>query len=188
MIIKRLELQTTIIQRIINEQSIIEVIGQVAESFTQALNQGCKIFFAGNGGSAADSQHLAAELVSRFYMERKGLAAEALSVNTSVLTAIANDYSFERVFARQLEASAREGDIFVGISTSGNSKNIIEAVKKGKEIGMKVIGFTGCDGGALKDICDYALVIPSNDTPRIQECHILIGHIICEIVEKNIFG
>lgn len=185
-IMKQLNSTQNLIEKIIEDKAIIEIIQNISTDIISALQKGNKIFFAGNGGSAADAQHLAAELVSKFYLERKGFAAEALSVNTSVLTAISNDYGFERVFARQLEANAKSGDIFIGISTSGNSKNIIEAVKKCKEIDVKVIIFTGNGGGVLKPLSDTTLEIPSNDTPRIQECHILIGHIICEIVEKEL--
>lgn len=170
--------------RLVSEdKTIVSALNAISETIIRTYKAGGKIFIAGNGGSAADAQHIAAELVSRFYKERRALPAESLTVNTSNLTAIANDYDFTRVFSRQLEANAREKDIFWGISTSGNSKNIISAIVKAKELNMKVIGFTGSGGGTMSDICDYIIKIPSSDTPRIQENHILIAHIICEIVE-----
>jgi len=165
------------------DKRLISTIGAISEVIIRTYKNSGKIFIAGNGGSAADAQHIAAELVSRFYKERKALPAESLTVNTSNLTAIANDYDFTRIFSRQLEANAHGGDIFWGISTSGNSKNIISAIMKAKELNMKVIGFTGLDGGAMLNMCDFIIKTPSSDTPRIQENHILIAHIICEIVE-----
>jgi len=164
--------------------NIIEISKLIIDSF----KLGGKLLICGNGGSAADSQHLATELVSRFFIERRALDAEALTVNTSTLTAIANDYSFDKVFARQVEAKGKEGDVLLAISTSGNSKNVIEAIKAAKSIGIKTIGFVGNNIDSL--ICrmsDYYVLIPSNSTPRIQETHILTGHIICEIVERNLF-
>jgi D-sedoheptulose 7-phosphate isomerase len=145
------------------------------------------VFFAGNGGSAADAQHLAAELESRFYLEREALASEALNTNTSVITAIGNDYNFDRIYARQIEANASRDDIFVGLSTSGNSVNIIEALVTSAANGLKTIGFTGESGGKMESLCCIIIKVPSNDTPRIQESHIMIGHIICEIVERELF-
>ena len=141
----------------------------------------------GNGGSAADAQHIAAELSGRFYLDRPPLDAEALHVNSSYLTAVANDYSFDVIYSRMLEAKGKKGDALIAISTSGNSKNIIQAVKKAKELGVITIGFTGEHGGELKNLCDYCIQVPSNDTPRIQECHILFGHILCEIIEGELF-
>jgi len=146
-----------------------------------------KYFFCGNGGSAADAQHIAAELSGRFYFDREPLFAEALHVNTSYLTAVANDYSYDEVFSRLVKAKGRAGDILIGISTSGNSKNVIKAIEVANEIGMISVGMTGKTGGKMKDICKYLINVPSTDTPRIQEGHIMIGHIICEIVEKVLF-
>lgn len=166
-----------------SDKEIILTINEISKTIVRAYKNGGKLFIAGNGGSAADAQHIAAELVSRFYKERRALAAESLTVNTSNLTAIANDYDFSLIFARQLEANARKGDVFWGISTSGNSRNIISAIIKAKELNMKVIGFTGKNGGAMSNMCDFIIKIPAEDTPRIQESHILIAHIICEIVE-----
>lgn len=165
------------------DKEIISAMKAIAAAIIGAYENGAKLFIAGNGGSAADAQHIAAEFVSRFYKERKALAAESLTVNTSNLTAIANDYDFTKIFARQLEANARKGDIFWGISTSGNSKNIISAILKARDIGMQVVGFTGLNGGEMLNLCDFLIKIPSDDTPRIQENHILIAHILCETVE-----
>lgn len=166
----------------------LDIIQRISVALINCLKSGKKVYLFGNGGSAADAQHLAAELVSRFYMERKGLPAEALNTNTSVITAIANDYSFDRIFARQIEAAGVEGDIAFGISTSGTSRNVIEAMKSAKEKGMITVGFTGQSGGKLTEAVDYCFCAPSSDTPRIQEVHITVGHILCEIVERNIFG
>lgn len=143
---------------------------------------------AGNGGSAADAQHLAGEFVSRFYFERPGLPSLALTTDTSILTAIGNDYGYERLFARQIEANGKEGDVFIGISTSGNSDNIIEALKTCREKDITTIGMTGEIGGRMTELCDYCIKVPSQETPRIQESHILIGHIICSIAEESLFG
>jgi len=163
----------------------IENIEKAAKAIIASLKAGGKVLVFGNGGSAADSQHIAAELVGRFKKERKPFAAIALTTNTSALTAIANDYGYEAAFSRQVEALGRPGDVAIGISTSGNSPNVIEAVKKAKALGLKTIGLSG-DGGKLKAVCDISIAIPSKDTPRIQESHIMIGHIICELVEDGI--
>ena len=160
-----------------------EVIEQIADLMIRSLRSGGKIMFCGNGGSAADSQHLAAELIGRYRVVRQSLASIALTVNTSVLTAIGNDYGYEEVFARQIEGISRPGDVLVGISTSGNSSNIIRAMKKAREMGCVTVGFTGAAGGAVADVADVNLAIPSKLTPRIQECHIAAGHIICGIIE-----
>ena len=162
-------------------------IQKFAELIIETYKNGGKLFIAGNGGSAADSQHITAELVSRFYKERKALPAESLNVNTSNLTAIANDYDFSEVFSRQLEANAKKGDIFLGISTSGNSKNIIKALNKSKDMNIATLGFTGKDGGEMAGLCGNIIMVPSSNTPRIQEYHITIGHIICELVESSLF-
>lgn len=164
--------------------SINEAVKLILMSYKE--NSG-RVFFAGNGGSAADAQHLAAELVGRYYLNRKSLNAEAISVNSSTVTAVANDFGYEKIFERAIEGKGREGDVFIGISTSGNSKNIVEALKKCKEMDIRTIGFTGEKVGLMDDLCDVIIKIPSTDTPRIQEGHILAGHIICEIVEKEMF-
>ena len=160
-------------------------IAKVGELICQCLKENGKILICGNGGSAADSQHFAAELSGRYKKERKALAGIALTTDTSALSAIGNDYGFEFIFSRQLEALAREKDILVGISTSGNSPNVLEAFKKAKEFKMLCIGLSGKSGGKMNEICDYNLVIPSNDTARIQEMHILIIHALCQIVDEN---
>ncbi len=154
-----------------------------AKAMILSLKNGGKVLVFGNGGSAADSQHFAAELVGRFKKERRALAAIALTVDTSALTAIANDYGYEASFARQVEALGRTGDIAFGISTSGNSKNVIAAIKKAREIGLKTIGLLGCGGGALRKECDISIVVGSSDTPRVQESHITIIHILCELID-----
>ena len=175
-------------QFIINDKVFVEAIEKAIDCCVASLNKGGKIWFAGNGGSAADAQHLAAELSGRFYLDRKPLPAEALHVNTSFLTAAANDYGYEKAYARLIEGCAHDNDVLVAISTSGNSANIIEAAKTAKAMGVTVIALTGATGGSLRDHCDVLLNVPSNDTPRIQECHVMIGHIICEIIEKELFG
>ena len=174
-------------QLIVNNKELVKRINDAAMMCVESLKNGGKIHFCGNGGSAADAQHLAAELSGRFYYDRPPLNAEALHVNTSYLTAVANDYSFEMVYARILEASAKKGDVLMAISTSGNSANILKAIEKAKEIGVKTIGMTGDTGGKMKGCCDILLNVPSQCTPRIQESHIMIGHIICEIIEATLF-
>ncbi len=161
-------------------------IESAAKAMIVSLKNGGKILVFGNGGSAADSQHFAAELVGRFKKERKALSAIALSVNTSILTAIANDYGYEASFARQVEALGKIGDIAFGISTSGNSKNVIAAVNKAKALGLKTIGLLGCGGGELAKICDLSIIVGSKNTPRVQESHITIIHILCELIENDI--
>jgi len=158
----------------------------VAESVT-AFQSDKKMLFCGNGGSASDAQHIAAELSGRFYSDRPPLYAEALHVNSSFMTAVANDYGYEATYARMVEAAGKKGDVLVGISTSGNSPNVVKAIQKAKELGMITVGFTGKDGGAMRDICDIMICAPSDDTPRIQEAHILVGHIICQLIEQEMF-
>jgi len=168
------------------DPSFTAVVEEAAQMILRTYRNGKRVLLAGNGGSAADAQHLAAELVSRFFKERKGLSAEALTVNTSVMTAIGNDYDFDRIFSRQIEASGSPGDLFIAISTSGNSSNIIEAIRTAGEQGLTVLGMAGRDGGRMRDLCDTLIIIPSDVTPRIQEGHILCGHILCEIVEARL--
>ena len=175
-------------QQLLADESLIHQIQTVTDVITKAFQNGNAVYFAGNGGSAADAQHLAAEFSGRFYKDRKALPSDALHCNSSYLTAVANDYSFDVIYARLLEGLAKPGDVLVGISTSGNSGNIVKAFEMAKKIGVTTIGFTGQNGGKLKDLGDYLINIPSNTTPRIQESHILVGHIICELVEINIFG
>lgn len=175
-------------ESILGDVSMIERIAKAADVMTSALRDGKKILFCGNGGSAADAQHLAAELTGRFYFDRPPLYAEALHVNTSYLTAVANDYSFDEVFSRLVRAKGQKGDVLVGISTSGNSPNVIKALEVANRSGMVTVALTGKSGGKMRDLCSYLLNVPSTDTPRIQEAHILIGHIICELIEKELFG
>jgi len=167
-----------------NKEKIYDVFLEVAKR----VKNGNKILLCGNGGSAADSQHIAAELVGRFSMERKALPAIALTTDTSILTAIGNDYSFDKIFERQVEALGEEGDVLIGISTSGNSRNVINAVKKAKENGLLTIGFLGKEGGELAKICDHSFIVKSFSTPRIQEVHITLGHVLCDFIEKFIFS
>lgn len=168
------------------EEATVQLIAAVAQALVNALQQGQKVLLFGNGGSAADAQHIAAEFVGRFAMERAALPALALSVNTSCVTAIGNDYGFDRVFERQIEAFGKPGDVAVGISTSGNSANVLLGLAKAKEMGMTAVALAGALGGKMKDNSDYCICAPSDQTPRIQECHILIGHVIAELVEKAI--
>jgi D-sedoheptulose 7-phosphate isomerase len=173
--------------KVLQNQELVEKISFSADKCVQAFREAGAVFFCGNGGSAADAQHLAAEFSGRFYYDRPPLNSEALHVNTSYLTAVANDYSFDEVYARLVKAKMKAGDILIGLSTSGNSKNIIKAFQQAKQMNITTIALTGESGGELKDLSDILLNVPSTDTPRIQELHILIGHIICEIVESEIF-
>jgi D-sedoheptulose 7-phosphate isomerase len=168
-----------------------ELSPQIAEMVTllvETFNRGGKLLVMGNGGSAADAQHFVAEIVGRFKMERRGLPAIALSTDTSILTAIGNDYGFDKVFHRQVEALASPGDLVVGISTSGNSPNVLQALELAREKGCRTVGLLGKDGGTVKDVCDLALIVPTNDTPRVQEVHITIIHIVCDLLEKTLFA
>jgi D-sedoheptulose 7-phosphate isomerase len=174
-------------QKILADADFIQQIRDVAQSCAETFCNGGKVLFCGNGGSAADAQHLAAEFSGRFYYDRPPLPSEALHVNTSYLTAVANDYSFEEVYSRLLKGIGSAGDILIGLSTSGNSKNIIRAFETAREMGIITVGLTGLTGGQMKNLCDFLLNVPSTDTPRIQESHILIGHIICELVETALF-
>ncbi|HTY12659.1 MAG TPA: D-sedoheptulose 7-phosphate isomerase [Candidatus Omnitrophota bacterium] len=168
-------------------RSVLPKIEEATKAIILALKNGKKVMFCGNGGSAADAQHLAAELIGRFKKNRPALAAIALTTDTSILTCLGNDFGFDTIFARQLEGLGEKGDILVGLSTSGNSKNILEAAAKAKEMGVKTIGLLGCGGGQLQNAMDIAVTVPSNNTPRIQESHITIGHIICGLVETEMF-
>ncbi|MBF0542514.1 MAG: D-sedoheptulose 7-phosphate isomerase [Nitrospirae bacterium] len=177
-----------VVSSLINDDVFIGELRRTASIITDVFKAGGKLLLCGNGGSAADSQHIATELVSRFYLERAALDAEALTINTSSLTAIANDYSFDDIFSRQVEAKGRKGDVIIGISTSGNSKNVYNALVKARSIGMVTISFIGGNLQTLiPKVSDIVLSIPSKDTPRIQECHIMIGHILCEYIESNVF-
>jgi len=176
-------------QKILEDITIQDKIEKVAEYCIETYknNNNGKVLFCGNGGSAADAQHLAAELSGRFYYDRDPLFSDALHSNTSYLTAVANDYSYDQIYARLIKGSGKKGDVLFGISTSGNSINIINAIKQANKIGIKTIAFTGDNGGELENIANICIKVPSNDTPRIQESHILIGHIICEIIESELF-
>jgi D-sedoheptulose 7-phosphate isomerase len=174
--------------KILADDAFVRTIDEVAAHLTQAFHKGNHVYFCGNGGSAADAQHLAAEFSGRFYLDRDALPAEALHCNTSYLTAVANDYSYDMIFARLIQGIGKKGDVLIGLSTSGNSANILKAFGVAREKEMTTIGFTGLSGGQLKDRSDYLFNVPSVNTPRIQEAHIMIGHIICELVEKAYFG
>lgn len=169
------------------DAALHDAITRVAIACIEALRQGNKILFAGNGGSAADAQHLAAELISRFHYDRPGLPAFSLSTDTSVLTAIGNDYGYEHLFARQIEAVGNMGDVFFGISTSGRSPNILKALQTARAKGLLTIGLTGHSGGQMPELCDHCLRVPSDSTPRIQEGHIAMGHSICQLIESQLF-
>ena len=175
-------------QQVLENELLLQTINSCIHKIVMAFKNGNKILFCGNGGSAADAQHLAAEFSGRFYTDRKALPAEALHCNTSYLTAVANDYSFDVIYSRLIDGIGQHGDILIGLSTSGNSKNIIKAFETAKEKGMVTIGFTGTTGGQLKSVSDYLINVPSADTPRIQETHILIGHIICQLVEEKLYN
>lgn len=185
---KRIQESINVKSNILNNSLLIDQITNVAQILTDCFKSKGSVYFCGNGGSAADAQHLAAELSGRFYFDRPPLSSEALHCNTSFLTAVANDYSFEDIYSRLISGVGRDGDILVGLSTSGNSKNILKAFDKCKSSGIKTIALTGNEGGKMKYAADICLCVPSEDTPRIQESHIMIGHIICEIVETNMFA
>jgi D-sedoheptulose 7-phosphate isomerase len=174
--------------QIVTDSELQQKIEQAISVITTAFNNGKKVLFCGNGGSAADAQHLAAEFSGRFYKDRKALPAEALHCNTSYLTAVANDYSYDAIYSRIVDGISIEGDVLVGLSTSGNSGNILKAFEVARSKGVITIGFTGSTGGKMKEVSDILLNVPSDDTPRIQESHIMIGHIICQLVEVQIFG
>ena len=175
-------------QQLLQDEVLVKQIETVVEVVTNAFKNGNAVYFAGNGGSAADAQHLAAEFSGRFYKDRKALPSDALHCNSSYLTAVANDYSYDEIYSRLLEGLAKKGDALVGISTSGNSANIVKAFEMAASMGVITVGFTGANGGKMKNMANYLINVPSNTTPRIQESHILVGHIICELVEENIFG
>mgnify|MGYP002868289135 FL=1 len=172
---------------LLNDSNIHSTLINIVDLIVNSYKKSNKVLFCGNGGSAADAQHIAAELSGRFYKDREPLYAEALHVNSSFVTAVANDYGFDHVYSRMIEACGKKGDVFFAISTSGNSKNIVNALIKANEMGLVTIGLTGNNKGKLNDYCDFLIEIPSIDTPRIQESHILIGHIICQLVEEKMF-
>ena len=174
-------------QKLLQNEDLLKTIESVVNVIVSAFKNGNRVYFCGNGGSAADAQHLAAEFSGRFYFDRKALPAEALHCNTSYLTAVANDYSFDVVYARIIDGIGQAGDVLVGLSTSGNSANIVKAFETAKEKQMITVGFTGISGGHMKPLSNYLINIPSADTPRIQECHIMTGHIICQLVEEKMY-
>ena len=187
-IVDRINKSIEIKEDILKDYILVKKMCLVVKAIINAYKSDKKVLLFGNAGSAADAQHIAGELVNRFYFDRKSLPAMALTANTSVLTAIGNDYSFDKIFSKQIEGIGKKGDIAIGISTSGNSINVVEAINIAKEKKLFTIGFTGRSGGKIKEIADICLQVPSDDTPRIQEIHIMIGHIICEIIEKDLFG
>ena len=174
-------------KKLLGDDLILETVNTIASQMVAALKNGNRIYFCGNGGSAADAQHLAAEFSGRFYTDRDALPAEALHCNSSYMTAVANDYSYDVVYSRLIKGMGMKGDFLVGLSTSGNSGNIVRAFEAAREKGIHTVGFTGASGGKMKDLSDYLLNVPSTDTPRIQESHIMLGHIICQLVEEQYF-
>ena len=175
-------------QAIVSGQTLMQTVGKIADAITACYRNGGKVLFCGNGGSAADAQHLAAELSGRFYFDRPPLDAEALHVNSSYVTAVANDYSYNEIYSRYVNGVGKKGDVLIGISTSGNSGNILRALTVAKNKGMVTVAMTGESGGKMKNLVDFLLNVPSTDTPRIQEAHIMLGHIFCQIVEEDLFG
>lgn len=173
--------------RVLADETLLNTVAEVAAAMTEAFKTGKKVLFCGNGGSAADAQHLAAEFSGRFYYDRPPLYSEALHVNSSYVTAVGNDYSYDVIYSRMIEAMGKEGDVLVGISTSGNSPNVVKALEAANKLGMITVGMTGETGGKMKEVSNFLINIPSKDTPRIQECHILLGHILCQLVEENVF-
>jgi D-sedoheptulose 7-phosphate isomerase len=174
-------------QRLLGDPVLLDAIGRAVDLTAGCLLAGHRVWFCGNGGSAADAQHLAAELSGRFYRDRPSLAAEALHCNTSYLTAVANDYGYDEVYVRLVEGYCRSGDLLVGLSTSGDSRNVVKAFASARGRGIATIGLTGAGGGAMGGLSDVLINVPSTDTPRVQECHILVGHILCALVERRLF-
>lgn len=185
---KQLGISIHTMQAVLDDPQITSTLVAAAECTAAAMQQGRKLMVAGNGGSAADSQHLVAEFVSRLTVDRRALPAIALTVDTSILTAIGNDYDYQNVFERQVEALGQRGDVFLALSTSGNSKNILKGLQCARTMGIKTIGFSGNGGGHMAELCDYSVVVPSSVTMNIQECHIALEHIFCMLIEKRIFG
>jgi D-sedoheptulose 7-phosphate isomerase len=188
MIEKAIKHSVDVKRKILKSKTLLKILRDVADEMVGLFERDGKVLFCGNGGSAADAQHLAAELSGKFYFDRPPLFAEALHVNTSYITAVANDYSYDEIFARLVKAKGRKGDMLFALSTSGNSENILKAIQVANDHGMITVGLTGEKGGKMKTECNYLLNVPSTDTPRIQEAHIMLGHIICEIVEAELFG
>jgi D-sedoheptulose 7-phosphate isomerase len=183
----RIESSVKLKNSLLTNEEILQTVTKLVDLIVASYKNGGKVLWCGNGGSAADAQHLAAELSGRFYYDRPPLNSEALHVNTSYITAVANDYSYDVVYSRLIAAMGQKGDVLIGLSTSGNSGNVVNALIKAKELGMITVGFTGETGGKMKEHCQYLVNIPSTDTPRIQECHMLLGHTVCELVEASLF-
>jgi len=188
MIIKAIADSIRVKQEILEDEGLVNLLYEVAAACIAAYRRGNRILLAGNGGSAADAQHIAAEFVGRYAFDRPGLPSIAFTTDTSMLTAIANDYGFDQIFRRQLEANGSKGDVFIGISTSGNSPNVLAALQRARELGIITVALTGQGGGEMQSHSDYCIQVPSMNTPRIQESHIMLGHIICELVEAALFG
>ena len=188
MIIKAIGDSIRVKQKILEDEGLVNLLHEVAAACIAAYRRGNRILLAGNGGSAADAQHIAAEFVGRYAFDRPGLPSIAFTTDTSMLTAIANDYGFDQIFRRQLEANGSKGDVFIGISTSGNSPNVLAALQRARELGIITVALTGQGGGEMQSHSDYCIQVPSMNTPRIQESHIMLGHIICELVEETLFG
>lgn len=186
-VVSEFEASLAVKQRIVEDPQLMQQVASMGHLLIDRYRQGNKLLVAGNGGSAADAQHIAAEFVSRFNFDRPGLPALALTTDTSILTAVGNDYGYDRLFSRQVEANGVAGDVFLGISTSGNSANVLEALRACSDKGIMSFGLTGESGGSMLELCDYCLCVPSRDTPRIQEAHILIGHTLCAMVEMALF-
>lgn len=180
--------ETIEIKKNLLSHSFLSNLKDVCDVCVESIRNGGRVLIAGNGGSAADAQHIAGELVSRFYFDRPALPAMALTTDTSILTAIGNDYGYEDVFSRQIEGNGKEQDVFIGISTSGNSPNILKAIRTSQSMKIVTVGMTGESGGLMGNECDYCIKVPSQETPRIQESHILVGHILCSIIERSFFG
>ena len=187
-IINTIRQSAAVKEELSRDMDTLLTIQKVSEACIKAFENRNKVLFCGNGGSAADAQHLSAELSGRFLVDREPLYAEALHVNTSYLTAVANDYCFDEVFSRLVQAKGKKGDVLIGLSTSGNSANVINAIETARQIGMVTVGLTGRSGGKMKGLCDFLIRVPSDEVPRIQESHILVGHIICDIIESTLFA
>lgn len=184
---QRIQESVTLKNSLLSNEAILNTTQKIADQIVEIYKNGGKVMWCGNGGSAADAQHLAAELSGRFYYDRPPLFSDALHVNTSYTTAVANDYSYDEIYSRLVKAMCKKGDMLIGLSTSGNSGNVVNALKQAKTQGVITTGFTGESGGKMKELCDNLINIPSTDTPRIQECHMLLGHTICELVEATLF-
>ena len=183
----RIQASADLKRSLLSEKELLDTVEKIVKQIVECYKNGGKVLWCGNGGSAADAQHLSAELSGRFYYDRPPLFSEALHVNTSYVTAVANDYSYDVIYSRLVEAMGKKGDMVIGLSTSGNSGNVVKALEKARSLQITTVGFTGNGGGKMKPFCDHLIAIPSSDTPRIQECHMLLGHTICELVESQLF-